>query len=249
MRGLLVSLVLAAAALANDSTMPRAEVTERQEVDGVTYHIATVDPARVRVLWADDAGRPLRTFDALAKHIEAKGWKAELLMNGGIFEPGGVPSGLLIQEGKELRPVNRRDGEGNFYLKPNGVFFLTDTAAGVIDTAKWPPADRAVRSAVQSGPLLLRDGKVHPAFRKESASRLIRNGVGVTRDGKVALAMTDFDSEKLPNLFEFAMLFRKLGCDDALFLDGDLSQIRKRGEFQRPGGRFGSFVVVLAESP
>ena len=134
MRGLLVSLVLAAAALANDSTMPRAEVTERQEVDGVTYHIATVDPARVRVLWADDTGRPLRTFDALAKHIEAKGWKAELLMNGGIFEPGGVPSGLLIQEGKELRPVNRRDGEGNFYLKPNGVFFLTDTAAGVVDT-------------------------------------------------------------------------------------------------------------------
>lgn len=244
-----VSLLMATAALANDMAMLRAEVMEKQVVDGVTYHIATVHPTRVHVLWADDSGRPLRTFDSMAKHVEAKGWKAELLMNGGIFEPGGVPSGLLVQEGKELHPVNRRDGEGNFYLKPNGVFFLTDTAAGVIDTAKWPPAGRAVRSAVQSGPLLLRDGKVHPAFRKESASRLIRNGVGVTRNGKVVLAMTDFDSEKLPNLFEFARLFRTLGCDNALFLDGDLSQIRKRGEFQRPGGRFGSFLVVLAEKP
>ncbi|MCF6313580.1 MAG: hypothetical protein L3J39_14130 [Verrucomicrobiales bacterium] len=32
------------------------------------------------------------------------------------------------------------------------------------------------------------------------------------------------------NLYGFAMLFKKLGCENALFLDGDISEIFIKGE-------------------
>lgn len=226
-----------------------ANEPDQREIGGVRYHVVTAAPARVRLMWADDQGRPLRTFAALSDHLAARKLNADLLMNGGIFEPGGIPSGLYVQDGRELRPVNRRAGEGNFFLLPNGIFFLTPDRAGVVDTAGWPPQAAAIRDAVQSGPLLLRRGEIHPAFRKNSESRLLRNGVGVSRDGKVVLAITDYRSPRFPNLFEFAQLFRSLGCDDALFLDGDISQIRRKGEFHRPGGQFASFIVVLTQEP
>ena len=116
------------------------------------------------------------------------------MMNGGIFEPGGIPSGLLVQDGKEWRPLNRKEGEGNFHLKPNGVFLIGTKGAAVIRTEEYPPQGIVVRHAVQSGPLLPRHGKVHPAFRPQSASRLHRNGVGVTTKGEVVFAMSDFHS-------------------------------------------------------
>lgn len=38
-------------------------------------------------------------------------------------------------------------------------------------------------------------------------------------------AVTEFGGAKYPNLFEFADLFRTLGGEEALFLDGDLSDM------------------------
>ena len=61
--------------------------------------------------------------------------------------------------------------------------------------------------------------------RKESTSRLHRNGVGVTKEGQVIFAVTEFGGAKYPNLFEFADLLRTLGGEEALFLDGDLSDM------------------------
>jgi uncharacterized protein YigE (DUF2233 family) len=169
-------------------------------------------------------------------------------MNGGIFEPGGIPSGLLIQDGKELNPVNRKRGEGNFFLQPNGIFLIGPAGAAVIKTDEYPLEGIAIDRAVQSGPLLLRRGKVHPAFNATSASRLHRNGVGVARNGEVVLAMTDLDSPKFPNLHEFAVLFRMQGCDDALFLDGDISQMRSGAEMNKPSNQFGSIIAVMESS-
>lgn len=215
-------------------------------VDGVKYHVVEAKPEQVRIVWKDDGGRQLRTFPEVAGFLDGKGLKVSMLMNGGIFDRGGVPSGLLIQEGKELRPVNRRKGAGNFYLEPNGVFFVGEAGARVVRTDEWPVAGK-VRCAVQSGPLLRRQGKVHPAFREASDSRLHRNGVGVKKDGTVVFAITDFRSPKFPNLFEFAELFRGFGCDDALFLDGDLSRMREGDRVSEPSQAFGSFVAVVED--
>ena len=213
---------------------------------GVEYRILETTPSSIRLVWADKADTPLRTFPAALKHLQALGIQPVALMNGGIFEPGGIPSGLYIENGKQLRPINPRDGKGNFFLKPNGIFFLTNDKAGVVETSKYPAKNLRVVHAVQSGPLLLQQGRTHPAFRAGSTSRLVRNGVGVSKDGgKVILAATDFHSPTFPNLYEFADLFRHLGCPDALFLDGDLSQFREGSAMSKYSNRFGSILAVV----
>jgi uncharacterized protein YigE (DUF2233 family) len=223
-----------------------AEVLEKRVVEGVTYHVAVVDPGRLRLLWKDGEGKAMRTFPAVAAELRRRGDVPVLLMNGGIFEPGGVPSGLFIQDGKELNPVNRREGKGNFFLKPNGIFLIDAGGARVIDTVEWRE-DGAVKWAVQSGPLLLRRGKVHPAFREGSPNRLHRNGAGVRADGRVVLAMSDGLSAKWPNLHGFAMFFREMGCEDALFLDGDISACRVGEGMDKPSQDYGSFVAIVGD--
>jgi uncharacterized protein YigE (DUF2233 family) len=221
---------------------------EKKIIDEVTYHVLTAPVASIKIIWKDDAGKQLRTIPEVTQFYQSKNITIDTLMNGGIFEPGGIPSGLLIQEGKELHPVNRNPGEGNFFLQPNGIFLIHDKGAAVIRTDEYPLRDKKIQHAVQSGPLLLRQGKIHPVFRAESTSRLHRNGVGVAKTGEVIFVITDFKSEKFPNLHEFAELFRKLGCDDALFLDGDISQMRSGADIYKPSNNFGSFIVVTQSS-
>lgn len=218
---------------------------EKKIVDGVTYHILRTSAESVRILWKNSDGAQIRTFPEAAQHLKSKGMNVDTLMNGGIFEPGGIPSGLLIQEGKVMSPVNKNDGAGNFFLKPNGIFLIGTKGARVISTDEYPLSGIEVRQAVQSGPLLLRHGKIHPAFRANSTSRLIRNGVGVSKDGMMIFAMSDFNSPKLPNLHEFAVLFQSLGCNDALFLDGDISQMRSGTEITKPSNNFGSIIAII----
>lgn len=221
---------------------------EKKTVDGVTYHILHASPASIRIIWKDTNGKQLRDFPSAARYLKGGKLPVDTLMNGGIFEPGGVPSGLLIQDGKELHPVNRNKGEGNFFLQPNGIFLLGSKGAAVILTEEYPLKGITIQQAVQSGPLLLRHGKIHPAFNAGSSSRLHRNGVGIARSGEVIFAMTDLDSTKFPNLHEFARLFQKLGCEDALFLDGDLSQMRSGADLAKPSNQFGSIIAVLRKS-
>jgi uncharacterized protein YigE (DUF2233 family) len=222
---------------------------EKKVVDGVTYHILHAKPAEVRVVWKDAKGIQLETFPQATAYLTGLGAAPDTIMNGGIYEPGGIPSGLLIQEGRELHPLNLRDGKGNFFLKPNGIFLIGDKGATVIDSTEYPPANVKITQAVQSGPRLLRKGVVHPQFRADSTNRLHRNGIGVTKDGTVVLAMTDIRSPKYPNLHEFATLFASLGCADALFLDGDISQMRSGEALTKESGPFGSFIAVVKEKP
>jgi uncharacterized protein YigE (DUF2233 family) len=229
--------------------LPAFAAPEKKDVDGVTYHILHAKPADVRVVWKDSQGRQIETFPQTTAYLTGLGDTPDTVMNGGIYEPGGIPSGLLIQDGRELHPLNRRDGKGNFFLKPNGIFLIGDKGAAVIDSTEYPPAGMKVTHAVQSGPLLLRNGKIHPQFRAGSENRLHRNGIGVTKDGTVILAMTDFRSPKYPNLHEFATLFASLGCADALFLDGDISQMRSGEALSKESSPFGSFIAVVKEKP
>ena len=215
--------------------------------DGVRYFIWKAKAENVRIVWKDDGGKQLGNFPAAKAYLEGKGESPLMLMNGGIFEPRGIPSGVMVQAGKELLPVNRRDGEGNFFLKPNGIFLITDKGARVMEASKYSPAGEKVIYAVQSGPLLLEDGKVHPAFNEGSESRLLRNGVGVSKDGTVVFAISDSKGNRWPNLFGFSELFRSLGCENALFLDGDISQMRFGEKLREKSNQFGSVIAVVGD--
>ncbi len=139
--------------------------------------------------------------------------------NAGIFDPSRRPVGLHIQQGKEFVPLSTADGEGNFYLKPNGVFWIDSTGAHVASTPAYKPLG-AISLATQSGPLLVEAGRIHPAFVPSSTSLRTRSGVGVDKLGNVVFVLSD---ERV-TFHSMATLFRDvLDCPDALYLDGEIS--------------------------
>ncbi len=213
---------------------------------GPVYRTFEAEPGAVRLLWLDPDGKRFGLLQAARKFLEDAGEPVRMVTNGGIFKAGGVPNGLCVVDGKTVQPLNQNSGQGNFFLKPNGVFYVDASGAHVCSTEQYAERSPAARIAIQSGPLMLEDGLVHPAFIPDSTSRLHRNGVGILPDGRVLFAITDFDRRPFPNLYEFATFFRERGCRDALFLDGDLSQMEVGdGEMEFQSNYFGSIIAVV----
>lgn len=196
----------------------------------------------IRLFWLDPAGEPFVTLDAVRRHVEAEGDSLVMATNAGIYEPGFVPTGLHIEDGRILQPLNRDEGSGNFFLDPNGVFYVASgDVAGVVATEEWPRVEGA-RLATQSGPLLLREGRLHPRFREGSDSCRLRSGVGVREDGTVVFAI----SNGAVNFHDFALHFRDaLGTPDALYLDGGRSRMLIPAGARREDGRFAGILAVV----
>jgi len=192
---------------------------------GAVHAVCELDPHAYAIFLAraDTAGKPYGSVDAFDKAMAAKGTPVLLAMNAGMYHQGLGPVGLFVENGRQETPLNEADGEGNFFLKPNGVFFVRkDGSAGVMETAAYAAAAPDVAYATQSGPMLAIGGKVHPRFEPDGTSRFIRNGVGVRADGTVVLAI----SRQPVSLGSFARLFLDaLSCPDALFLDGAISTL------------------------
>jgi uncharacterized protein YigE (DUF2233 family) len=194
------------------------------QLDGMSATACRVDVHRedLRLLLNDATGKPLQTFAALDRSLASQGLRVTFAMNAGMFQPNYAPVGLFIADGKQLKRLNTADGTDNFTLKPNGVFFVGARGAGVIESSRFPAIAESVSLATQSGPLLVQAGAIHPRLSAASASRLIRNGVGVDKAGLVIFAI----SEDPMNLHEFARLFRDtLHCPNALYFDGNVSSV------------------------
>lgn len=219
---------------------------------GKKFRVVKCAPSEVRMVWRGEGGRPLVSFSQARRHLLSEGASEVLmLMNGGIFEPSLRPSGYYMARGKVERPLNLKAGKGNFFLKPNGVFFVKESgdgvSAGVVvseEISGWSGEEQASLSyAVQSGPLLLRKGKTHPAFNQGSKNELRRNGVGVDAEGRVVFVITE--DKTVVNLWTFADCFRQLGCQDALFLDGVISQMATNPEAGVKGKDFATIIGVV----
>lgn len=188
---------------------------------GDLFTVVRVDAARLALFWQDDKGQPLRHLDRLAAWQKTRGRALSFGMNAGMYHADGSPVGLLVVDGRELSPLNLDDGQGNFFLKPNGVFLIDGQGARVVDAVDYAAFRAGVRWATQSGPLLLKDGQIHPAFRPSSASRYIRNGV-CAQAREVVFVI----SERPVTFHEFASFLRDaLHCQDALYLDGAVSSL------------------------
>ena len=161
-------------------------------------------------------------------------------MNGGMYKKDNSPEGLYIENGKVLMPLNTTNGNGNFYLKPNGVFYISSkNIPAIITTEKFKNSN--IKYATQSGPMLVIDGQIHAAFKQGSTNLNIRNGVGILEDGKVVFAM----SKEEINFYDFANYFKKLGCKNALYLDGLVSRAYLPSEnWVQTDGDFGVIIGV-----
>lgn len=141
-----------------------------------------------------------------------------LMLNACITDSLCNPLGLLINNNLLEQPINNQNGNGNFYLKPNGVFLVTDNEIKIIETSQITDFTR-VRFGIQSGPLLLDNGIINTSFNVNSINKKIRLGVGIfTRKNDDYLVF--IKSEDEINFYDFSMIFQnKFKCKNALCLE------------------------------
>lgn len=208
------------------------------------YSIDAVDD-NLLMVWQDSNGNALKNFYALKTLLAAQGKQLVFATNGGMYTQTSSPLGLYIEKGKQLHFLNTRDAGGNFYLKPNGVFYITQKNKAHIVTTPNMTAERIkeAKYATQSGPMLLVDGEVHPEFKDGSANINIRNGVGILPNGGVVFSI----SNQPVNLYDFAMHFKNKGCKNALYLDGFVSKmyLPSAGKEGSERDRFGVMIAVV----
>lgn len=204
---------------------------------GVQHVVCEISPLqqqhglRIDLHWKDGE-TAFGSLGAVERHLTQQGRTPLLTMNAGMYEADLSPVGLFIAGGRTLHPLNTRSGSGNFYMKPNGVFFISGRKAGIMETRAFARSGRKTDLATQSGPLLVMGGKIHPRFQADGDSRKIRNGVGVRKDGTVVFAI----SRQGISFGQFARLFLyTLHCPDALYLDGSVSQLSQNGAAAREG--------------
>jgi len=197
--------------------------------DGVAHYVVcTFDmrqnqrPAELRLFFAGPDGKPYGGFAALEQTLKQRGEQLLFGMNAGMFQTDLRPVGLYIEAGRMVRRINQRGGSGNFHLKPNGVFYFGGHSAGVMETQAFIRSHLKPDYATQSGPMLVINGAIHPLIQANGTSQKIRNGVGV-RDGHMVIFAI---SEEPVTFYRFASLFRdRLGCPNALYLDGSVSSL------------------------
>lgn len=206
-------------------------------------HIVNPADMTLSLHWKDENNQPYRSFSNLKNALAKKNKHLVFAMNGGIFQEDLKPLGLYIEKGKQKYRLNtRQNAYGNFYIQPNGVFYLTNDGQGVIvDTTEFKP-NASVQYATQSGPMLVIDGEINLNLTQGSNSVRRRNGVGILADGRLVFAI----SKGFVNFYDFADHFKQSGCINALYLDGSVSQIYlpEKG-YQYFDGVFG---VIIAET-
>ena len=190
--------------------------------EGSRFTVCGEKSGTVEVRTSDRSGRPYRSFAALQAGLGSQAERVAFAMNGGMFGEDGHAIGLLIEDGKQLHAINRRNGGGNFHLKPNGVLLVRkDGRAEVVTSEAFEPA-KDIAFATQSGPMLVIHGKLHPKFDPDGRSRYIRNGVGIAPDGTPLFVI----SEEPVSFGKLARLFRDdLHASDALYFDGSVSSL------------------------
>jgi uncharacterized protein YigE (DUF2233 family) len=209
-------------------TKCRPYVSEGVEVSCLTvkqvrYSIIQVNlkAAFIKMLWRNPAGIP---YNSLSEASRQFGDDLLAVTNAGIYAENKTPAGLHIEGGKTLHPLNTNNGEGNFYWKPNGVFYVAENGAGILESEKFNSLNQGagISEATQSGPLLVIEGEINPGLSPDSRSLYVRNGIGVKSADEIYILV----SEDEVSLYDFAAVFaNQLHCGNALYLDGCVSQL------------------------
>ncbi len=203
----------------------------------------TADPAKHRITMvnAPAGGQPYGTLSAFDATVDPA--TIAFAMNGGMYGDDMKALGYYVENGKRLSELDRSAGEGNFYLKPNGVFFGNAGGGWRVlgsNTFFNTVGDRP-QFGTQSGPLLVIDGKLHPEIQDNGPSKAIRNGVGVDSKGAAHLVI----SRGPVSFGQLARYFRdEIKVANALYLDGSVSSLWDPATARQDKGRVGPIIVV-----
>jgi uncharacterized protein YigE (DUF2233 family) len=206
----------------------------------VTY-IVDSKKQPIQMFWKNDSNEVLGSLQKLKTYTENKNQQLLFAINGGMYKKDHSPQGLYIEKGKLLSILDTTSEEGNFYLKPNGIFYITNLNETHVCKSDEFILTENILHATQYGPMLIIDGLIHPVFKKDSKSLNIRNGVGVLPNGNTLFVM----SKKEINFYDFATYFKMKGCKNALYLDGFVSRMYlPEKKWEQLDGDFGVMIGI-----
>jgi uncharacterized protein YigE (DUF2233 family) len=193
--------------------------------------------------WRDETGRPYRQLSNLRESLSRRGRTLAFATNAGMYQEDLSPLGLYVVDHRQLVPLNRRTGFGNFYRPPNGVFLIDERGARVLTTQEYADASPHPQLASQSGPILVHRGAIteSPVMNPQSTSLRIRNGVCAPSPDVAVFVISDSPV----SFYAFAKFFlEQVGCGEALYLDGSISslyapQVRRQDHGRDLGPMFG----------
>ncbi len=214
------------------AAQPGLEWTElnlsgRGEARRIRVIAARLDPARFR-LSLENGMAPGGFLNVWTLDMAPSG--AALALNAGMFAGDGA-WGWVVHDGTEYRvPRTGRLARAVVVDTSGAVRLLDDEGVRAVR------ADRAVREAFQSYPLLLEHGELPAALTTQGKDldlqhRDARLALGVDDRGRLIIALTRFDVlgpsfGSIPfglTIPETAILMRALGAESAVALDGGIS--------------------------
>ena len=206
------------------------------------FVVYKINPANqnLQFFWKDDKGQTYKSIANLKSWLAQNHKDLLFAMNGGMYKEDNTPKGLFIQNQEVKTPPDTSSGPGNFYMKPNGVFYIATNNLPYITPTEQFKNHGHIKFATQSGPMVVINGNTHPAFKEGSANLKVRNGVGILPGNSIVFVT----SKKEMNFYDFAGYFKIIGCKNALYLDGLISRtyLPEQKWFQTDS----NFAVILA---
>jgi len=220
------------------------------------FRIFIVDSTRETQFIYNSKKSPISIDDIIQKEKRIP----EMVTNAGMFEPNYETVGLFIENGIEKKGIDTiTNKKGNFYLLPNGIFFVDNAGKfHILDTKDFirnpllntmqKGKHPKIQYATQSGPLLLYRNEYNKNLKFSSYNENIRSGVGIINDGKCVFIKTDDQV----NFFDFAQIFKVyFRCESALYLDGAISKMYFSDDYTKKnflnndhGGSFGPMIAI-----
>lgn len=234
-RRLSIAAILLLAVAANSWATPKAAYVWNRMADGFFYatysftisetgrttiYAFQIDPSKYKI---STIIAPDEVNGSTVREMAAKE-KALLTINGGFFTPEHKSIGLIVKDGKTLRPLHNTSWWSVFSLKDNKAS---------ISSPKDFKISPEISMAVQAGPRLAIDGTI-PKLKESVATR---SAIGVNREGMVVIAITEgygISMNELARRMSATRWDGGLECPNAMALDGGSSSqlYAKIGKFE-----------------
>lgn len=153
--------------------------------EGQTYDVCRFPndgSLNVKTYWRDTNGNPYGTLLRFSQKVPNLIYAG----NGSASQSDLTPAGLFISDSKALVPAVKnddKDGLGNIFILPNGVFWVDDKGRAFVATTEDYVASQAKPvSANQSGPMLVIHGEISKRLDPKGTSLKTRNSVCVGDD-------------------------------------------------------------------
>ena len=102
---------------------------------GILSYEVNLNKQQLDFYWKDEQGNNYGSLHNLKTVVEKEGKQLVFAMNGGMYLKDRSPQGLFIQKGVKKAPIDTlQGGKTNFYLHPNGIFYITNDNKATITT-------------------------------------------------------------------------------------------------------------------